>query len=51
MELVPAKLEAGLSDGLAVVLEDTGEQLYASPHSAKVYPSETEQLMMISKIG
>ena len=51
MELVPAKLAAGRSDGLAVVLENTGEQLYASPHSAKVYPSETEQLMMISKIG
>ena len=50
MELVPAQ-KLGGSDGLAVVLENTGEQLFASPHSSKVHPTEMEQLMMISKIG
>ena len=49
MELVPAQVAH--SDGLAVVLENTGEKLFASPHSSKVLPSETEQLMIISKIG
>lgn len=50
MELVPAQEVVG-HNGLAVVLENTGEQLYCSPHSSKVFPSEMETLMMISKIG
>jgi hypothetical protein len=48
------KATTPLSDGLAVVLENTGEVLHTIPQlgaSERSYPSETQQLMMISKIG
>ena len=42
------KSEDPLSEG-AVVLENTGEVLHT--FGKKAYPTETQQLMMISKIG
>jgi hypothetical protein len=48
------KATTPLSDGLAVVLENTGEVLHTIPQlgaSERSYPTETQQLMMISKIG
>ena len=45
------KATTPLSDGLAVVLENTGEVLHTVPQLGASYPTETQQLMMISKIG
>jgi hypothetical protein len=43
--------ESPREDGLAVVLENTGEVLHTMPKHTAIYPTEMEQLMMISKIG
>ena len=45
------KAEAPLKGGLSVILENTGEVLHTMPQVGADYPSETQQLMMISKIG
>ena len=47
LEVEVVKSDDPLSDSLSVVLENTGEVLVGG----KAYPTETQQLMMISKIG
>jgi hypothetical protein len=38
-------------EGLTVVLENTGEVLHTIPGTGTTYPTEPQQLMMVSKIG
>ena len=38
-------------EGLTVVLENTGEVLHTIPRTGTAYPTEPQQLMMISRIG
>lgn len=38
-------------EGLTVVLENTGEVLHTIPLSGTTYPTEPQQLMIVSKIG
>lgn len=47
LQVEVVKSEDPLSDGLSVVFDNTGEVLLGG----KAYPTETQQLMMISKIG
>ena len=36
---------------VSMAVAQHSQDLFASPHSSKVRPTETEQLMMVSKIG
>jgi len=38
-------------EGLTVVLENTGEVLHTIKRTGTKYPTEPQQLMMVSKIG
>ena len=50
MKGIPPK-EGHRKEGLTVVLENTGEVLHTIPLSGTTYPTEPQQLMMVSKIG
>ncbi len=50
MKGIPPK-EGHRKEGLTVVLENTGEVLHTIPLSGTTYPTEPQQLMIVSKIG
>ena len=50
MKGIPPK-EGHRKEGLTVVLENTGEVLHTIKRTGTKYPTEPQQLMMVSKIG